>query len=149
MNLGYTEHNFLSITPELWTCPGDELAFECTIDGDAGTYWRGTALEECYQSRILIRHSQFHSGGHTKRRSCGASGTVIVHTISVMNKSFTTQLTITVNQQLNGMTVECESDKGSVIGRTQISLKTSNKSMTWSKFFEANAQNNIRMIFSF
>ena len=134
MNLGYTEDTFLSITPESCTCPGDELAFECTIDGDAGTFWQGTALEECYQSRILIRHSQFHGGGYTVRRSCGASGTVIVHTISVMNNSFTTQLTITVNRQLNGKTVECESDKGRVIGRTQISLKTDNKSMTWSKF---------------
>ena len=134
MNIGYTEDNFLSISPESCTCPGDELVFECTIDGDAGTYWRGTALEDCLQSRILIRHSQFYGGGYTDRRSCGASGTVVVRTISVVNNSFTTQITITVNQQLSGTTVECESDSGRVIGRTQISLKTGNESMTWNKF---------------
>ena len=134
MNIGYTEDNFLSISPESCTCPGDELVFECTIEGDAGTYWRGTALKDCLQSRILIRHSQFYDGGYTDRRSCGASGMVVVRTISVVNNSFTTQITITVNQQLNGTTVECESDSGRVIGRTQISLKTGNESMAWNKF---------------
>ena len=83
MNLGYTEINFLSITPESCTCPEDELVFECTMDGDTGTYWQGIALEECLQSRILIRHSQFHGGGHIDRRSCGASGTFVVHTVSI------------------------------------------------------------------
>ena len=129
MNLGYTEDNFLSLTPESCTCPGDELVFECTIEGDAGTYWQGTALDECLQSRILIRHSQFHGGGHITRRSCGASGTVVVRTISVVNNSFTTQLTITVNQQLSGSTVECVSDRERIIGMSQISLKTGNRSI--------------------
>ena len=103
--------------------------FECTIEGDAGTYWQGTALDECSQSGILIRHSQFHGSGHIDRRSCGASGTVVVRTVSVVNNSFTTQLTIIVNQQLNGSTVECVSDRERIIGRSQISLKTGNRSI--------------------
>ena len=117
----------MAITPESCTCPGDELIFECAIEGDAGTYWQGTALEECLQRNILIRHSQFRGGGHIDRKSCGTSGTVVVHTISVVNNTFTTQLTITANHHLNGRTVECVSDRGRVIGCSQIWLKTGNK----------------------
>ena len=62
MNPGHTEDNYSVITSESCTCPGDELIFECTIEGDAGTYWQGTALEQCLQGRVLIRHSQFRSG---------------------------------------------------------------------------------------
>ena len=130
LNPGYSEDNYSVITPESCICPGDEVIFECTIEGDTGTYWQGTALEECLHGRILIRHSQFQGGGHTDRNGCGASGTVIVHTISVVNSTlFTTQLTIFANQQLNGRTVECVSDRGRVIGQSQIWLKTGNRSM--------------------
>ena len=120
----------MAITPESCTCPGDELIFECAIEGDAGTYWQGTALEECLQRNILIRHSQFRGGGHIDRKLCGTSGTVVVHTISVVNNTFTTQLTITANHHLNGKTIECVSDRGRVVGRSQIWLKTGNRSMT-------------------
>jgi hypothetical protein len=127
INLGHADDNFLSVTPVSCACPGDELVFECTIEGDAGTYWQGTALEECLQGRLLIRHSQFRGGGFIDRRACGASGTVIVRTISAVNNTlFTTQLTIFANQQLNERTVECASARGRVIGRSQILLKTGN-----------------------
>ena len=125
MNPGHTEDVYSMITPESCICPGDEMTFECTIEGDAGTYWKGTALEECLQGRILIRHSQFRSGGHTERNACGASGTAIVRTISAVNNTlFTTQLTIFANQWLNGRTVKCASDRDRVIGQSQIWLKT-------------------------
>ena len=129
MNLGCTEDTYLAITPESCTCPGDELIFECTIEGDAGTYWQGTALVECLQRRILIRHSQFHGSGHTDRNSCGATGTVVIRTISAINNTFTTQLNIVANHHLNGSTVECVSDRGRMIGRSQIRLKSGNRSM--------------------
>ena len=118
------EDNYLAITPESCTCPGVVLVFECTVDGDGGTFWQGTALQECLQNRILIRHSQFRGDGHIDVNSCGASGTIVVRTISAVNNSFTTQLTITVNQQLNGSTIECTSDSGRYIGSSQILLKT-------------------------
>ena len=101
MNPGHTEDVYSMITPESCICPGDEMTFECTIEGDAGTYWKGTALEECLQGRILIRHSQFRSGGHTERNACGASGTAIVRTISVVNNTlFTTQQTNGLMEEL-------------------------------------------------
>ena len=123
-NPGFMEDNYLAITPESCTCPGDVLVFECTVDGDGGTFWQGAALQECLQNRILIRHSQFRGNGHTDVNSCGASGTIVVRTISAVNNSFTTQLTIIVNQQLNGGTIECTSDSGRYIGSSQILLKT-------------------------
>ena len=126
------DDNFFSIIPDSCTCPGDELIFECAIEGDEGTYWQGTALEESLQRRIFINHSHFYaySGEHIDRNSCGTSGTVVVRTISAVNNTFTTQLTIIANQQLNGSTVECVSDRGRVIGRRQIWLKTGNRSIT-------------------
>ena len=120
----------MSITPESCACPGDEVIFECTIEGDAGTYWQGTALEECLQGRILIRHSQFRDGGLINRNTCGASGSVIVRTISAINNTmFTTRLTTFANQQLNGRTIECISDRGRIIGRSHIRLKIGNRSV--------------------
>ena len=120
----------MSITPESCACPGDELIFECTIEGDAGTYWQGTALEECLHGRILIRHSQFRGGGLIDRNTCGASGSVIVRTYSAINNTlFTTRLTTFANQQLNGRTIECISDRGRIIGRNHIWLKTGNGSV--------------------
>jgi hypothetical protein len=126
----------LSVTPGSCACPGDELIFECTIEGDAGTSWQGTALEDCLHRRIIIHHSdQFRGGEFIDRNVCGASGTVIVGTISAVNNTlFTTQLTIFAKQQLNGRTVECASanDTGRVIGHSQILLKTGNRSMKYS-----------------
>ena len=82
-------------------------------------------LTECLQGRILIRHSQFLGGGHTERNACGASGTAIIRTISAVNNTlFTTQLTIFANQWFNGRTVKCVSDRGRVIGQSQIWLMT-------------------------
>ena len=122
---GHTEGNYSVITSESCTCPGDELIFECTTEGDGGTYWQGTALEECIQGMIFVPHSQFLGDEHTERNPCGASGTAIVRTISAVNNTIlTTQLTIFANQQLNGRTVMCISDRGRVIGQSQIWLKT-------------------------
>ena len=43
------------------TCLGQELTFECTVDGDGATYWQESALQECpNQNRVIIRHSQHH-----------------------------------------------------------------------------------------
>jgi hypothetical protein len=77
-----------------------------------------------------IDHSQFQGSGFIDENTCGASGTVIVRTISAVNNTlFTTQLTIFAKQQLNGRIVECTSDRGRVIGRSQILLTTGNRSM--------------------
>ena len=105
------------------TCPETVLVFECTVDGDGGTYWQGTALEECPRSRILIRHSQFENG-FSVNETCGNNGTVIVRTTSAVNNSYTTELIISVSEQLNGSRIECTSDSGRRIGSIPITLSS-------------------------
>ena len=101
------------------TCPGYEAVYECTVAGGGATFWLGTALEECTGGRIILRHSQFESG-YNINQTCGASGPVVGHAVSVLNDSYTSQLTINVSQNLTGSTIECASDSGTQVGTIQI-----------------------------
>ena len=107
------------------TCLGQELTFECTVDGDIATYWRGTALQECsnQQNRVIIRHSQHHTQQNTTEE-CGSTGTVVGTPVSTVNMSYTSQLTINVSQHLNGSTIECVSDRGRSFGSSEILLSS-------------------------
>ena len=87
-------------------CPGHELAFECTIEGGITTTWQGTIFDECANSDIVLRHSQF-SSRTTISRNCSDTGLVISQSISAINNIYRSQLTLTFNQQLNNKTVEC------------------------------------------
>ena len=107
----------------LCTCPGNDIVFECTVTGNGATVWKGTALEECANSRIVLRHSEFESG-YSISQTCGASGPVLGRTFSVVNDSYTSQLTINVSQHLNGSTIECASDSGRQVGSRQVLITT-------------------------
>ena len=112
------------------TCLGHELTFECTVDGDGATYWQGSALQECRtQNRVIIRHSQHHTRQNTTEE-CGSTGTVVGTPVSAVNMSYTSQLTITVSQYLNGSTIECVSDRGRFFGSSEILLSTGNSLWT-------------------
>ena len=104
------------------TCLGQELNFECTVDGDGATFWQGSALQECpHQNRVIIRHSQYQTR-HSATEECGSTGTVVVTPVSAVNLSYTSQLTINVSQHLNGSTIECVSDRGRYFGSSTILL---------------------------
>ena len=106
------------------TCLGQELTFECTVDGDGATYWQGSALQECpNQNRVIIRHSQHHTRQSTTEE-CGPTGTVVGTPVSAINMSYTSQLTINVSQHLNGSTIECVSDRGRSLQSSKILLST-------------------------
>ena len=95
------------------------------MTGDGATVWDGTALEECTSDRIVLRHSQFEPG-YNINQTCGASGPIVGHAISKsdVNDSYTSQLTISVSQHLNGSTIECTSDSGRQVGSSQILITT-------------------------
>ena len=105
------------------TCPENEVVFECAVAGGGATIWQGTALEECAGGRIILRHSRFESGQNINQ-TCGASGPIVSHAVSVVSDSYTSQLIINVSQHLNGSTIECASDSGRQVGSRQISLTT-------------------------
>ena len=90
-------------------CPGYEAVFECTVDDGVTTAWRGSALENCSDGTVILRHSKFDEG-HTINETCGTSGPVVGRAISAENGSYTSQLSILVNQELNGSTIECATD---------------------------------------
>ena len=56
--------------------------------------------------------------------TCGALGSVISRSISIVNDTYTSQLTITANHQLNGTTIECAIDRSHVFDRRYIFLTT-------------------------
>ena len=105
------------------TCPGKEVVFECAVSSDGATIWQGTALEGCTGQRIILRHSQFESG-HSISQTCGASRLVSGRATSIVNDSYTSQLTINVSQHLNGSTIECASDNGRQVDSSQIFITT-------------------------
>ena len=106
-------------------CPGYEAVFECVVTGDGATVWSGTALDQCSIDTITLRHSQFiNQPGYSISQNCGDSGQIIGCAISVVNDSYTSQLTVNVSQSLIDANVECASDSGSHVGTKQIFLTT-------------------------
>ena len=93
-----------SITPCL--CPGHEATYECSVDDGVTTTWQGTALQECRDGSIILRHSQFASG-HNTNETCGTTGEVIGRSVSSNNNSFTSQLTLTISEKIFNKTIEC------------------------------------------
>ena len=106
------------------TCPGYEVVFECAVSGNGSTTWQGTALANCDNSRIILRHSEFtREGGYVIRKICGSSGTVTGQGVSIVNDTYVSHLTITASQELNGSMIECNG--GSTNGTKLISLTSS------------------------
>ena len=106
-------------------CPGHEVAFECVVTGDGATIWNGRALEHCSDDRITLCHSQFNQFGYSLNETCGDSGPIIAHAVSVVNDSYTSQLIIfNVSQSLISANIECSSYSGSIVGTEQILLTT-------------------------
>ena len=90
-------------------CPGYEAVFECTVDDGITTIWRGSALENCSDSTVILRHSKFDEG-HTINETCGTSGQVVGRAISAENGSYTSQLIISITPQIIGSLIECATD---------------------------------------
>lgn len=101
-------------------CPGQEATIRCTVDGGVATIWRGSALENCSDGSIILRHSQF-GNGHTINKTCGPSGQVIGQAISSENRSYTSQITINITQQIIGSHIVCATD-GEIDSDNQITL---------------------------
>ena len=103
-------------------CPGHEAVFECIVDDGVTTIWQGSALENCSDGTVILRHSKFDEG-HTINETCGTSGQVVGHAISAENGSYTSQLVISVTQQTIGSLIQCTTDSESG-SSTQTSVST-------------------------
>ena len=86
-------------------CPGDVLMYNCTINGAGSTIWSGSAFDcEMRNDEIILRHSQFESGSSG---NCN-DGAVTAQSLGVVdNTCFSSQLSVTVNLEMNNKTVQC------------------------------------------
>ena len=110
-------------------CPGRELRLQCTVVGGLATIWKGAAFDcPAHGNEILLRHTQFESGGATRVCNNGMIiGLYVNRTFDGPNDSiFTSQLTIhlpllnTTSNTLEGLTVKCIRDSENVIGNHTI-----------------------------
>ena len=103
-------------------CPGGELTYECTVEGDAGaTLWTGTAFD-CPQTENLLEFL------HRRRfinatRTCN-NGAIVGRGIKVEGSNYTSQVNITVDHSLVGKTVTCFDSSRMLIGNSTIMLTT-------------------------
>ena len=85
---------------------GQEAVFKCTVDGGVTTTWRGSALENCLDGSVTLRHSQF-GNGLSITKTCGTTGQVTAQAISAENGSYTSNLIFEDTQQIVGSQIIC------------------------------------------
>ena len=95
-----------TVLTSLSICSGQEAVFKCTVDGGVTTTWTGSALENCSDGSITLRHSQF-GNGDTINKTCGTTGQVTGQAISAESGSYTSNLIIKDAQQIVGSQIIC------------------------------------------
>ena len=112
-------------------CPGDVLMYNCAINGGGSTIWSGSAFDcEMRNDEIILRHSQFESGSPSGNCNDGA---VIAQSLgAVDNTCFSSQLSITIDLEMNNKTVQCAHSTTAItpIGVGIISIATG-ESVLW------------------
>ena len=88
------------------TCVGHQVTYECKVNGSGATTWQGTALDECSQGNILLRHSEY-SSGLVINKTCGSNGVISGRTLPGENGTYTSQLILNVSNDMVGDTIEC------------------------------------------
>lgn len=103
-------------------CSGHQLLFECTTVGPVATVWQGSAFL-CENNNILLRHSQYAlPQGATGECNNGA---IRAHSVGVQGNRFVSQLNVSLNSDLDGLSVQCAHNNGqesSIIGSYGIIL---------------------------
>ena len=137
MSIDYAASNGLSVPANArCSCPGEFLVFTCTVVGGGVTLWRGTAFNCPSDNEIILRHSQYVSGGASGECNGGAiTGQGLQN---VVNNHFISQLNITLSAALNGRSVECAYNDGqqtSRIGIFTLTIITGNNNHLNTFFF--------------
>ena len=92
-------------------CPGNDLQLWCSVTGGVNTVWTGSAItDQCNGNSITLRHSGF-SG--TVRLSCNSEAVIGQNLPLLSNVSancYTSQLLISITDDLNGTDIRCQID---------------------------------------
>ena len=84
------------------TCLGYVQTFECVVSGAGITIWQGTAFS--FPCVIRLRHSQYNISGAIGECNDGA---IIASSVGVSGDLYTSQLNITISQDMINETIEC------------------------------------------
>ena len=116
----FCEQNLTPLTDEC-VCPGDSLQLTCTVAGGGTTVWR--VGQQC---TIVLDHLRFVNGVTMSCDDIVDAPSVTGSSLSVVGDCYTSQVTITITSDLNGMSASCEHDDGTnnteYIGNYQIIL---------------------------
>ena len=109
----FTKTTGLISTTANSNCPGDILTFECTVEGGFATVWKGTVFNLCRSQEITLRPSHFNVMNGTQIViNCSNVTTVVAESIRSHNHTYTSQVSLTANCDLDGLTVECYKEEG-------------------------------------
>ena len=95
-------------------CPGNNLVFECSIEGGGTTVWRGSFIRDCSGStEIPFRHISDPTVFTQLSQLCN-NGAITATALSANKTTYTSQLSIntSVIPLSNGSTVTCVHDDG-------------------------------------
>ena len=105
------------------------MVYQCTVTGGVFTVWSGSAFQ-CASREITLRNSDF--GSIPLPAMICNDGKIIGHGILQHNNCFTSQLNVTLSEELVGRTVTCGIDDGrqlTTINNTVLTISTSKKSI--------------------
>ena len=87
------------------TCLGYTQTFQCKVFGGGLTIWKGSAFSDCeqFEDEIRLRHSQYTSQATGQ---CN-DGTIVATSTDVSGNCYTSQLSVTVRQEIINETIEC------------------------------------------
>ena len=107
--IGFTECSELVATSDC-ACVGQSYTYRCSVNGGSGdlTVWSGSVIE--VGCEIVLYHNRYESMSGASGE-CN-NGAVFGQSIEAINNSYTSQLTIQVNNDLDRRTVECSVDNG-------------------------------------
>ena len=92
--------------------------YECTVFGKGATIWKGTAFDCSLTNNEL---AIFHTINFTSQRPLPCNnGAIVGRAIRAENGSYTSQIAIRVSDEVNGTTVVCAHDNGTL--STEIGL---------------------------
>ena len=115
---GMASGNGLVVT-NYCTCQEYNLVYECTVEGEGATVWRGTAFGcPATNNEIVL----YHRTNFTEE--CN-NGMIVGHVIRTVNNHHTSQLTVRVSPEMNGRSIVCahDNDIGTItIGSSMVTI---------------------------
>ena len=110
-------------------CPGHNTSYICTAVGGVITVWGGTAFDCTGRNEISLRHNEFENAVG----ECN-DGAIVGYSIQTAENFYTSRLDVRLSADLQGRTVTCSVDDGTVTLLGTVVLIVSTPSGKWQHF---------------